>query len=375
MTTKLFEPLSLRGLTIPNRIVVEPMTQFSADQGVAGNWHMMHLGQYAVSGAGMVLTESCYVDAIARNNPKSLALYTDDQEAALANIGEFFHQQIGGTVFGPQLCHGGRKASSRPHWEGGGKLAIEDGGYEAVAPSPIAIREGWPVPRELTISEIQDIVRMFQDSAVRAERANLDVIELHYAHGYLVHEFLSPKTNQRTDLYGGSLENRLRLATEVFEAVRSVWPSDKPLGVRVSATDWVEDGWDVEQTIALAKRLDLLGCDFMDVSSGGLVPEQKITAAPGYQVPLAAAIKAEVDMKIIAVGMITEPAHAEEILQKGQADMIGLARVILYNPRWPWMAAHELGAEATYPNQYARANPKGWGHPGVALPGNVMKSN
>jgi 2,4-dienoyl-CoA reductase-like NADH-dependent reductase (Old Yellow Enzyme family) len=198
----------MRGLTLANRIVVEPMTQFSADEGVAEDWHLMHLGQFAVSGAAVVFTESCYVEAIARNNPSSLALYSDEQEAAIGRINDFFHRQDG-AAFGVQLCHGGRKASSRPHWEGGGKLGLDEGGYEAVAPSPIAVREGWPVPRELTIAEIQDIVDMFWNSALRAERAGVDLIELHFAHGYLVHEFLSPKTNQRSDHYGGSLENRI----------------------------------------------------------------------------------------------------------------------------------------------------------------------
>ena len=372
MTIRLFEPVTMRGLTLPNRIVVEPMTQFSADEGVAGDWHIMHLGQFAVSGAGMVFTESCYVEAIARNNPASLALYTDEQEAAIGRISKFFHENSAG-AFGVQLCHGGRKASSRPHWLGGGKLGLDEGGYEAVAPSPIAIREGWPVPRELTTAEIQDIVGMFRESAIRAERAGVNVIEIHAAHGYLLHEFLSPITNQRTDQYGGALDNRLRLATEVFEAIRSVWPDDRPLGIRVSATDGIKDGWDVEQTTELAKRLDGLGCDFIDVSSGGVVPEQEIESGPGFQVGFAAAVKAEVKMKVIAVGQITTPKQAEAILQAGDADMVGLARMMLYNPRWPWTAAYELGADLPYPKQYERSHPDRMGHGGVATPGNVIE--
>ncbi len=362
----------MRGLTLANRIVVEPMTQFSADEGVAGDWHIMHLGQFAVSGAALVLTESCYVEAIARNNPSSLALYTDEQEVAIGRINEFFHHH-GNAAFGVQLCHGGRKASSRPHWDGGGKLNFDQGGYEAVAPSPIAIRDGWPVPRELKISEIQDIISMFRNSALRAERAGLDLIELHFAHGYLVHEFLSPKTNRRHDLYGGSLDNRLRLATEIFEAVRDVWPDDRPLGVRVSATDWVDGGWDVDDTIVLAKRLDSLGCDFIDVSSGGLMPDQKIITGPGYQTRFAAAVKANVEMKVITVGQITEPRQAEEILRTNQADLIGVARIMLFNPHWPWKAAFELGADVWYPKQYERAHPDRWGHPGASAPGNVIE--
>lgn len=371
MAIRLFEALTMRSLTLPNRIVLEPMTQFSADEGIAGDWHIMHLGQFAVSGAAMVLTESCYVEAIARNNPSSLALYTEEQELAMSRLTSFF-RRYGSAAFGVQLCHGGRKASSKPHWEGGGELAIEDGGYEAVAPSPIPIRRGWAVPRELTVKEIQDIIVMFVDSAKRAERAGVNIIELHGAHGYLMHEFLSPITNQRTDAYGGSLDNRMRFATEVFEAVRTAWPDDLPLGIRVSATDWVNGGWDLESTIALAKRLDALGCDFIDVSSGGLSPHQKIETGPGYQTGFSAAVKQSVEMKVITVGQITEPRQAETILRTGQADMIGLARIMLFNPRWPWAAAHALGVEIPFPKQYERAHPDKWALPGASAPGNQL---
>lgn len=369
MTIRLFQPIEMRGLTLPNRIVVEPMTQFSADDGVAGDWHIMHLGQYAVSGAGMVLTESCYVEAIARNNPACLSLYTDEQEHAVGRITAFFHR-YGHAKFGVQLCHGGRKASSRPHWEGGGKLGLDEGGYEAVAPSPVPIREGWPAPRELTLSEITAIIDMFAESARRAARSGCDIIELHGAHGYLIHEFLSPITNRRGDRYGGSLENRMRFGLEVFEAVRTAWPDDSPLGIRISATDWVTGGWDLESSIVFAKQLDALGCDFIDVSSGGLSPEQKIETGPGYQTGFAGAVKAAVNMKVITVGQITEARQAETILRTGQADMIGLARIMLFNPRWPWVAARELGAEAFYPKQYERAHPDRWAIPGASAPGN-----
>ncbi|MDZ4134343.1 MAG: NADH:flavin oxidoreductase/NADH oxidase, partial [Paracoccaceae bacterium] len=338
----------MRGLTLPNRIVVEPMTQFSAEDGVAGDWHLMHLGQFAVSGAAMVLSESCYIEAIARNHPSCLSLYTDEQEAAVKRITGFFDHH-GVACFGVQLCHGGRKASSKPHWQGGGKLRMDEGGYQDVAPSAVPIREGWLAPRELTIPQIADIVQMFADSAARAARAGCPVVQLHGAHGYLVHQFLSPITNRRGDRYGGSLENRMRFGTEVFEAVRAFWPDDRPLGIRVSATDWVPGGLTLEETIHFARQLDALGCDFIDVSSGGLSPDQKIETGPGYQVGLAAAVRQAVRMKVIAVGQITDPRQAETILRSGQADMIGLARVMLYNPRWPWMAARELGADAHYP--------------------------
>jgi len=370
MAIRLFEPLELRGLTLANRIVIEPMTQFSTADGVAGDWHIMHLGQFAVSGAAMVLSESCYVEAIARNHPNCLAIYSDEQEKAISRICGFF-DTYGNAAFGLQLCHGGRKASSRPHWEGGGKLAKEDGGYDSVAPSPIPIKPGWPAPRELSIASIQSIVEMFASSAARAARAGCRVLQLHAAHGYLIHEFLSPVTNARQDKYGGSLQNRMRFALEVFEATRAAWPAESPLGIRISATDWIAGGWTVDQSITLAKQLDELGCDFIDVSTGGLAPQQQVETGPGYQIGFAAAIKNAIkNMKVTAVGQITEPRQAETILRSGQADMIGLARIALYNPRWPWVAAHELGIELDYPNQYERANPKRWSIPGVSSPGN-----
>jgi 2,4-dienoyl-CoA reductase-like NADH-dependent reductase (Old Yellow Enzyme family) len=271
------------------------------------------------------------------------------------------------------LCHGGRKASSRPHWLGGGPLSTSDGGYEVVAPSPVPIKEGWPVPRPIAHHEIPRIVEMFRAAAVRAAHAGADILELHGAHGYLIHQFLSPISNRRNDSYGGSLANRMRFGLEVFEAVRTVWPHDKPLGIRVSATDWAEGGWTLEDTIAFARHLQALRCDFMDVSSGGLTPNQKVETGPGYQTSFAAAIKAQVAMRIITVGGISSPHQAESILRTGQADMIGLARPILYNPRWPWMAAEELGATAFYPPQYERAQPAKWRSPIAVLPGNMLE--
>lgn len=370
MSALLFEPVSLRDLTLPNRIVVEPMTQFSADDGTPGDWHLMHLGQYAVSGAGLVFTESTYVAPEARNTPMCLSLYSDEQERALARIKRFFDAH-GNARLGVQLCHAGRRASAREPWLGGGARLPADGGYETWAPSPVPISPKWPLPRELDGKEMERIRDAFVAAARRALRAGADVVELHCAHGYLLHQFLSPLSNRRSDRYGGPLENRLRFPLEVFEAVRSAWPQQKPMGVRVSATDWVAGGWDVPQTVAFARALEELGCDFIDVSSGGLSSEQRIVVGPAYQTPFAHAIKAAVRMKVIAVGLITDPHQAEAILREGRADMIGLARAMLYDPRWPWHAAHALGVELAYPRQYERAHPSRSSGAGINAPGNT----
>ena len=369
MAAKLFEPIELRGLRLPNRIVVAPMTQFSADDGVAGDWHLMHLGQYAVSGAALVLTESTYVAACARNAPSCLSLYSDEQESAVARIARFF-SAYGGGHFGVQLCHAGRKASAREPWKGGGPLPVDEGGYEAVAPSAVPLAENWPAPKPLSAEAVGDVIRCFVDAARRAERAGAKVIELHGAHGYLIHQFLSPLTNRRNDEYGGSLANRMRFALDMFESVRAVWPSELPIGIRVSATDWIAGGWSVEETVELARALEARECDYIHVSSGGLSPEQRIAVGPGYQTGFAEAVKAAVDMPVIAVGQISEPRQAEAILQSGQADMVALARPMLFNPRWVWHAARELGEKVAYPRQYERGHPDRWGASGINAPGN-----
>ena len=369
MAAKLFEPIDLRGVRLPNRIVVAPMTQFSADEGVAGDWHLMHLGQYAVSGAALVLTESTYVAAGARNARSCLSLYSDEQETAVARIAQFFDAHSDG-YFGVQLCHAGRKASAREPWKGGGPLPVDEGGYEAVAPSAVPLSENWPAPVPLSADAVSDVIECFVDAAQRAKRAGAKIIELHGAHGYLIHQFLSPLTNRRNDEYGGSLANRMRFAIELFDAVRAVWPDDLPIGMRVSATDWVEGGWSVEETVELARALDARGCDYIHVSSGGLSPAQQITVGPGYQVGFAEAVKAAIDMPVIAVGQITDPHQAEAILCNGQADMIALARPILFNPRWAWHAAHQLGEPMAYPRQYERGHPDKWGASGINAPGN-----
>jgi 2,4-dienoyl-CoA reductase-like NADH-dependent reductase (Old Yellow Enzyme family) len=374
MASALFQPITLRGLTLPNRIVVAPMTQFSADDGRAGNWHLVHLGQFALSGVGLILTESCYVAPTARNALSCLSIYNDEQERAIGDIVSFVHA-FGNGAFGVQLCHAGRKASSKSPAEGGGPRPVSEGGYQAVAPSAVAISHDWPVPHALEVGEIQDLVAMFAAAAERVVGTGADLIELHGAHGYLLHQFMSPITNRRTDGYGGSLENRMRFPLEVFEAVRDVFPSEKPVGVRLSATDWVDGGWDVESTVRLVGELKALGCDFVDISSGGLSPDQKIVTGPGYQTGFAAEVKRNVDITVIAVGQISEPTQAETILRTGQADMIALARPMLFNPRWVWHAAYELGEETFYPMPYLRGHPDRWGPKGLQVAGNFPVGN
>jgi 2,4-dienoyl-CoA reductase-like NADH-dependent reductase (Old Yellow Enzyme family) len=373
LSALLFEPLQLRGLTLANRIVVEPMTQFSAPEGTAGDWHLMHLGQFAISGAGLVLTESTYVAPEARNTPLCLSLYNDEQEAAIGRIKRFYDAH-GDARFGVQLCHAGRRASAKEPWLGGGSRSVEDGGYRAVAPSSIPLAAHWPSPRELGVADLDGVRDAFVSATRRALRAGADLIELHCAHGYLLHQFLSPLSNQRGDRYGDSVPNRMRFPLEVFEAVRSAWPAEKPLGVRVSATDWIPGGWDLDATVAFARELECLGCDFIDVSSGGLHESQRIVVAPGYQVPFAAKVKQAVKMKVVAVGLITQPQQAETILLTGQADLIGLARAMLDDPRWPWHAAQALGVNLTYPRQYERAHPSRRMGAGINAPGNAAPS-
>jgi len=274
-----------------------------------------------------------------------------------------------------QLCHAGRKASARESWHGGGPLPKSEGGYEAFAPSAVPVSDAWPSPTPLTRDMIGDVVQAFANAAKRADRIGARVIEIHGAHGYLIHQFLSPITNRRTDDYGGSLGNRMRFAIEVFDAIRAVWPENLPIGIRVSATDWIPGGWCVEDTVELARALHARGCDYIHVSSGGLDSAQKITVGPGYQTGFAAAIKSAIDMPVIAVGQISEPHQAETILRTGQADMIALARPLLFNPHWALRAAYELGEQVPYPRQYERGHPDRWGAMGINAPGNVVPDN
>ena len=352
----LFSPIELRNLKLPNRIVVSPMCQYSADNGAATDWHMMHLGSMAMSGAGLVLIEATAVEPDGRITAGDLGLWDDRTEAALrpviAAIRKYTHAKVG-----IQIAHAGRKASSQLPWDGGQLIPPENGGWRPVAPSAVPQKDGEAAPVELDLAGLARIKAAFAATARRAEALGLDAIEVHGAHGYLLHEFLSPLSNRRTDAYGGSLENRMRFPLEVFEAVRAAFPAEKPVGLRVSASDWVPEGWDIGQTIAFAKELKARGVDWIDASSGGLSPAQKIPAGPGYQVHFAEAIKAATGVTTFAVGLIDEPEQAETILASGQADLVALARGVLYDPRWGWHAAARLGGQVSAPPQYWRSIP------------------
>lgn len=354
--SSLFSPIALRGVTLPNRIVVSPMCQYSAEGGAATAWHMMHLGSMALSGAGLLCIEATAVEANGRITPYDLGLYDDATEAALKPIMAAIraHSTIPVAL---QLAHAGRKASSRAPWQGGQLITLADGGWKPDAPSALPHKPDEAPPHALDAAGLERIRKAFVATAQRALRLGIDAFELHAAHGYLLHQFLSPIANQRGDAYGGSLENRMRFPLEVFDALRAAIPADKPLGVRVSATDWVEGGWDLEQTIAFAQQLKARDVDWIDVSSGGVSPAQKIALGPGYQVPFAHAIKQATGVPVMAVGLITEARQAEEIVAAGQADMVALGRGMLYDPRWPWHAAAELGGRVEAPVQYWRSPP------------------
>jgi 2,4-dienoyl-CoA reductase-like NADH-dependent reductase (Old Yellow Enzyme family) len=358
----LFQPIEHRGLRLENRIMVSPMCQYSADDGSASDWHLIHLGHIALGGAGILFVEATAVDPVARITPACLGLYSDANEAALERVVRAVRANSP-IPLGIQLAHAGRKGSSRTPWDGGTLIPVEAGGWIPVAPSAVPHSEDEPPPHALARAELEELKRDFATAVRRADRLGFDAVELHAAHGYLLHEFLSPLSNFRSDEYGGPLENRMRFPLEVFAAMRAEWPQGKPMGVRLSATDWVEGGWDLPQTLALARELKALGCDWIDVSSGGVSPKQKITAGPGYQVPLAQAIRMEAAIPTIAVGLITEPRQAEDIVATGKADMVALARAMLYDPRWAWHAAAELGATVRAPEQYWRSPPHGLKRP------------
>ncbi|HSF95949.1 MAG TPA: NADH:flavin oxidoreductase/NADH oxidase [Thermohalobaculum sp.] len=368
MRTQLFSPITLGALEVPNRIVVAPMCQYSAEDGSMTDWHLMHLGQYAVCGAGLVIVEATGVEPEGRITPGCTGLWSDANEASMARVVQFFRDHGAGRI-GIQLGHAGRKASVNLPWAGGTPLTAEQGAWTTLAPSALPYGN-WHLPQAMTGQTIQRVKDSFVQATRRALRLNYDLIELHSAHGYLLHQFLSPLSNRRDDAYGGSLENRMRFPLEVFEAIRAVWPKGKPLGVRFSATDWVSGGWDIEGSLAYATALEARGCDFLDISSGGNSPEQQIAVGPGYQVHFAAEVKRAVGIPVMAVGMITEPVQAETIVKTGQADMVALARGALYDPRWPWHAAAALGDEAAFPAQYQRAHPSMRGLP---VPGNPPK--
>lgn len=359
MTSNLFAPFAMRGLTLDNRVVVSPMCQYSAEDGNATDWHLMHLGQLAISGNGLLILEATAVEPRGRITPYCLGLYSDENEAAMQRVIDFCRLH-GNAKIGIQLAHAGRKASAHRPADGRHALAEDEGAWETVAPSPLPTSDRWPVPRMLDRAGMDDVRDAFVAGTKRSERVGFDLIELHMAHGYLLHEFLTPLSNQRNDEYGGSRENRMRFPLEIFDAVRASWPAEKPLGVRISATDWVEGGWEIGDSVVLAEALKERGCDYICASSGGGTGAQKIELKPGYQAHFAEEIKRETGMPTMAVGMILEPDYAESLVADGSADMIALARGMLYNPRWAWHAAEALGAETAYPVQYERSRPATW---------------
>lgn len=360
-TPQLFTPYSLGPLTLPNRIVIAPMCQYSADgNGNATDWHLIHLGSLALSGAGMLVIEATAVTPDGRISPDDLGLWSDANGAALGRVLDGV-RRYSSMPLAIQLAHAGRKASSAVPWRGGQLLAPEEGGWSCVAPSAVAYSEHEAAPAALDAAGLKRIREAFAAAATRAARAGLDCIEVHAAHGYLLHEFLSPLSNRRDDAYGGSLENRLRFPLEVFDAVRTAFPAGRPVGMRISASDWVEGGWNVEESVVLAEALKARGCDFIHVSSGGLSPLQKIDLVPGYQVPFAERIRHATALPTIAVGLVTEAEQAEAIITNGQADLVGVARMMMYDPHWPWHAAAKLGAQVSAPRQYWRSAPRGAG--------------
>ena len=355
--THLFDPLQIRAVTFKNRIGVSPMCQYSAEDGFANDWHLVHLGSRAVGGAGMVMVEATAVTPEGRISPGDLGIWQDAHLEPLKRIALFIEAQ--GSVPAIQIAHAGRKASAQVPWEGGHSVCVSNGGWPVVAPSAIPFADGWSTPKALELSEIKQIRQAFIEATCRALEAGFKVLEIHAAHGYLLHEFLSPLSNHRTDAYGGSFENRIRLVKEVVQEVRQVWPAHLPLWIRISASDWVEEGgWDLEQSVALAKEIKALGIDCVDISSGGLVSDAVIPVKPGYQVPFAAKIREEAEIATAAVGMITDATQANDIIQQGEADMVLLARELLRDPYWPLHVANQLGADISWPKQYQRAKPR-----------------
>ncbi len=349
----LFSPLPQRGLQLRNRIVVSPMCQYSAADGMPGNWHLVHLGSRAVGGAAMVIAEATAVTPRGRISPGDTGLWNDVQAEAWEPIVAFIAAQ--GAIPAIQLAHAGRKASTQVPWLDGTSVPSEEGGWQPVAPSALAYDSGYPVPEVLDAAAIDALVEAFVQATRRADAAGFGMVELHAAHGYLLHSFLSPLSNRRNDEYGGSLENRLRLPLRMAAAVREVWPESKPLWVRLSATDWAEGGWDIEQSVLLAQSLKLLGVDLIDVSSGGLVPQQRLVAGPGFQVPFAARIRHQAGVATGAVGMITTSEQAQSVIAEGSADVVLLAREMMRDPYFPRRAARQLGAQLEVPPQYIRA--------------------
>ncbi|MEO1194157.1 MAG: NADH:flavin oxidoreductase/NADH oxidase [Pseudomonadota bacterium] len=355
MASRLFSPIDLRGLTLPNRVAVSPMCQYSAEEGRANSWHQAHLTQLSLSGAGLLILEATAVEARGRITPGCLGLYDQACEAALAPIIAACRAH-GGAKMGIQLAHAGRKASADVPWEGGQPLTEAQGAWPVVGPSMIPFDEGWPMPETASLEEIAAIKQAFVETTERALRLDFDLIELHGAHGYLISSFLSPLSNKRSDAYGGSLNKRIRLPLEIFEAMRAVWPSDRPLGYRLQGHDWVEGGWDLEGAVTLAGALKEAGCDYVVVSSGGNAAHQKIETGPGYQVPFAKEVRAKTGLPTMAVGMITGAQQAETLVREETVDMVALARAFLADPRWALRAAAQLDAKPPFcAPQYERA--------------------
>ena len=352
----LLSPYQLRSLELANRVVVSPMGQYSADErGRATDWHLVHLGNLSLSGAALLFTEATAVEAEGRISKHDLGIWSDDHVEPLRRVVAFCRAH-GGAKLGMQLYHAGRKGSVTVAWEGQKPVPPERGGWKIWAPSALA-HAGRALPAALDAAGIERVVAAFAAAARRADAIGFDVLEIHGAHGYLLHSFLSPLANARTDGYGGSRDARMRLLLEVFDAVRALWPEHKPLGVRLSATDWAEGGWTLDDSVALSARLRSRGCDFITASSGGVAAEQQLQVGPGYQVPFAERIRRETGIATIAVGLITEPQQAQDVIAAGKADLVALARGMLFNPRWPWLAASELGGRVFYPKQYERAHP------------------
>lgn len=361
--SQLFSPITLAGQTFANRIVVAPMCQYSAMHGDAGDWHLAHLGHLAMSGAALVVVEATAVEEMGRITHGDLGLYNDENEAALHRVLGFCRRH-GSAKLGIQLAHAGRKASAQVPWDGGRALGPDQDPWPTVSASPVPFAEGWHVPAEASEADLDRIVAAFRTAAERSVRLGFELIELHAAHGYLLHQFLSPISNRRTDRYGGSLENRMRFPLRVAQAVREVCPAGIVLGARITGSDWIEGGIDVAEAVALASELKASGCDYVDVSSGGIAMNAKIEIGPGYQVPFAEEIRRRTGLPVWSVGLIVTPEQAEEIVASGRSDMVAVGRTIMDDPHWPWEAARRLGAEVERPPQYARAAPKHW--PGAA---------
>ena len=351
----LFDPLSIRGITLQNRIAVSPMCQYSSDDGFANDWHLVHLGSRASGGASLVFTEATAVTAEGRISPEDLGIWKDEHVEFLSRIVKFLKSQ--GTVPGMQIAHAGRKGSTQRPWVGSSKVTLADGGWVPIAPSAVAFSDTYPMPRAMTKEDIRGVVDAFAAAARRALEAGFQVLEIHSAHGYLAHEFYSPLSNFRQDEYGGSFENRTRIGREIVTAVRKVWPDHLPLFIRISATDWKEGGWDLDQAVELARQLKPLGVDLVDCSSAGLVVDQKIVAGPGFQVPFAERIRRDANIPTATVGLIETKEQVADILAKNQADLVLMAREFLRDPYWPLRAARELGHKISWPAQYLRAAP------------------